>query len=450
VRWSPDGSLVAAVDGAGVLRVYDPAADELVAAVRAHQAQSFSVEWSRDGAMIATGAYDGTARVWGLRDRFLEPLARVSVQDFANGTPGLAFSPESDRLAVSDWAITSTKIVDLGPEGIPEIANVSAEPWSRPAFAGSDLLVVDPRSGIPEAVPLGAGPAGSAGERERRFGSRPLGWPGLVIDDEGARIAAYDERGSRIVVLDARTGSLLDEQVLDGDGRIEAIDWSPDGDRIAYARNIDDNRSEVAVIDTAGKVLASTTLDRMFVSDVSFSADGDRLAFTESLRQRANPAVDGIRVWDWRSGESEWIAQLSQDIEFDPSGRFLAATRVNQGVADIYDATTLERVTTLSGSQSTFIRLVFGPDGSIATAGDDGAVRLWDAASGAELGLLRSPAAVTQVQFDDTGDRLVSVDDSGVARVWTLDLDELLSIAESRLTRDLTEAECRRYLHTDC
>jgi WD40 repeat protein/DNA-binding SARP family transcriptional activator len=450
VRWSPDGSLVAAVDGAGVLRVYDPAADELVAAVRAHPAQSFAVEWSRDGAMIATGAYDGTARVWGLRDRFLEPLARVSVQDFANGTPGLAFSPESDRLAVSDWAITSTKIIDLGPEGIPEIANVSADPWRRAAIAASDLLVVDPRSGIAAAVPLGAGPAGSDGEGERRFGSRPVGWPGLVIDDEGARIAAYDERGSRIIVLDARTGSLLDEHVLDGDRGIESLDWSPDGDRIAYARPIDDERSEVAVIDTSGEVLASTTLDGMFVSDVSFSADGDRLAFTESLRQRADPAVDGIRVWDWRSGESDRIAQLSHDVEFDPSGRFLAATRVNQGIADVYDATTLDRVTTLSGSQSTFIRLVFGPDGSIATAGDDGAVRFWDAASGAELGSLRSPAPVTQVAFDATGDRLVSVDDSGVARVWTLDLDELLSIAESRLTRDLTEAECRRYLHTDC
>ena len=133
------------------------------------------------------------------------------MQDFANGTPGLAFSPESDRLAVSDWAITSTKIVDLGPEGIPEIANVSADPWRRPAFAGSDLLVVDPKSGIAEAVPLGADLTGPAVRPERRFGSRPVDWPGLAMDDEGSRIAAYDERGSRLVILDARTGALLDE-----------------------------------------------------------------------------------------------------------------------------------------------------------------------------------------------------------------------------------------------
>ena len=215
--------------------------------------------------------------------------------------------------------------------------------------------------------------------------------------------------------------------------------------------SVDDDRSEVAVIDTIRRrPREHDARPACSCSDVTFSADGDRLAFTESLRQRADPAVDGIRVWDWRSGESERIAQLSHDVEFDPSGRFLAATRVNQGVADVYDATTLERVTTLSGSQSTFIRLVFGPDGSIATAGDDGAVRLWDAASGGELGTLRSPAPVTQVAFDATGDRLVSIDETGVARVWTLDLDELLSIADSRLTRELTGAECRRYLHTDC
>jgi len=34
-------------------------------------------------------------------------------------------------------------------------------------------------------------------------------------------------------------------------------------------------------------------------------------------------------------------------------------------------------------------------------------------------------------------------------RVWTLDQEQLVSIAESRLTRTLTDAECRRYLEAD-
>jgi hypothetical protein len=36
-----------------------------------------------------------------------------------------------------------------------------------------------------------------------------------------------------------------------------------------------------------------------------------------------------------------------------------------------------------------------------------------------------------------------------VVRVWALDLHGLLSIAREKVTRDLTAAECRKYLHID-
>jgi DNA-binding SARP family transcriptional activator/WD40 repeat protein len=451
VRWSPDGVMVAAVDLRGLLRVYDAATGELVAAVQAHPAQSFAVEWSRDGAMLATGSYDGTARVWRLGDRYLEPVARVSTQDFANGTPGLAFSPDGDRLAVSDWAITSTKVVDIRPEGLPEVANLEAEPWRAAAFRGDELFFVDPDDGVARTVVIGDGVTTGNGTPERRLGVRSVGWPGLVMDDAGERIAVYDEQASLLEIRDAETGSVLHEHDLGDEAALEAVAWNPAGDRIVYARSTDEGRSaEVIVAETSGEVLASTALDGMAVANVTFSSDGERVAFAASLRQRVDPSVDGIVVWDWRSGDSQRIAQLSNDVEFDRSGRFLAATRVNQRLADVYDADTLERVATLSGSESTFIRLVFGPDGLLATAGDDGAVRLWDAATGAELGSLRAPSPVTQLAFDEAGDRLLAIDETGVARVWTLDIDHLLAIAESRLTRELTDAECRRYLHAGC
>ena len=37
----------------------------------------------------------------------------------------------------------------------------------------------------------------------------------------------------------------------------------------------------------------------------------------------------------------------------------------------------------------------------------------------------------------------------GLIRIYTLDLAELLPLAQSRVTRSLTEAECRQYLHLD-
>jgi hypothetical protein len=33
--------------------------------------------------------------------------------------------------------------------------------------------------------------------------------------------------------------------------------------------------------------------------------------------------------------------------------------------------------------------------------------------------------------------------------VWALDLDELVAMAERGLTRNLTDDECRQYLHTE-
>jgi hypothetical protein len=35
----------------------------------------------------------------------------------------------------------------------------------------------------------------------------------------------------------------------------------------------------------------------------------------------------------------------------------------------------------------------------------------------------------------------------GTVRVWALDLDDLVEIAENELTRTLTDQECQQYLH---
>jgi hypothetical protein len=34
-------------------------------------------------------------------------------------------------------------------------------------------------------------------------------------------------------------------------------------------------------------------------------------------------------------------------------------------------------------------------------------------------------------------------------RIWALELDDLIAIAQDRLTRSFTEEECRQYLHAE-
>jgi WD40 repeat protein len=53
------------------------------------------------------------------------------------------------------------------------------------------------------------------------------------------------------------------------------------------------------------------------------------------------------------------------------------------------------------------------------------------------------------VVFSPDGSKLASVSFDGTARVWALDLDDLIDIARSKLTRTLTHEECRQFLHVD-
>jgi hypothetical protein len=52
--------------------------------------------------------------------------------------------------------------------------------------------------------------------------------------------------------------------------------------------------------------------------------------------------------------------------------------------------------------------------------------------------------------FHPTEPRLYAEVDADVIGIFTLDVDELMEIARSRLSRDLTEEECQLYLRRSC
>ena len=53
------------------------------------------------------------------------------------------------------------------------------------------------------------------------------------------------------------------------------------------------------------------------------------------------------------------------------------------------------------------------------------------------------------MSFDAEGSRLASTGVDGTVRIWELDRAELVRIAEARLTRGLTDDECREFLHAE-
>jgi WD40 repeat protein len=95
--------------------------------------------------------------------------------------------------------------------------------------------------------------------------------------------------------------------------------------------------------------------------------------------------------------------------------------------------------------------VVFSPDGSrVAVQHEDGTVRLFESDTGAQQLVLPSLGCiVSRVAFSPDGTKLASTSPCGGLRIWALDIDDLLEIARRAVSRTLTDAECRQYLHVD-
>ncbi len=162
---------------------------------------------------------------------------------------------------------------------------------------------------------------------------------------------------------------------------------------------------------------------------------------------------DGIpRIWDAETGES--VAEL-----FGPVGDYVAvawasdgariATAGTDGVARVWSIEGREEDFAIVAHDDAMTDISYSPDGDVfATAGHDGSIRLWDARTGeARLVVTDRAASVRSLAFSPNGRRLAAAED--LVRIYMLDVDELVDLATARLTRALSDDECRRYLHVE-
>jgi DNA-binding SARP family transcriptional activator/WD40 repeat protein len=408
--------MVASAGFEGEVWLHDPHDGSIVATLFGHTGVVTAGDFHPDGRRLVTVQQDGGTRVWDVTPAGPSEVGALAI-DYAYGT---LISPSGQAVAAS--------------LGLPD----------EDTFAYADLATGQPYWSIDQWD-------------QWEFPA--------VINDGWTMVALVDSSGDggvRDLVTGDPISSLPDctsPRALSPDGSVLLVNGVDHNRRLPCTSSSVDRRSRVIETATGEELL---DLGERDVSRAVFNPGGvlepGRYLATRSLEFGVTPRP--IEIFDLTTGDliGRYTpeADSALDLRFDPTGRYLAGGTQN-GRAFVLDlsavvagtppeeALVFDRVVGSGGV--TGVRL--NAEGILATSAF-GSLRLWNIHTGELLVDLAIDIELPPTAaFSPDGNILYYSDTDfagNVLRKFHLDTQVLVDLAESRVSRGLTDDECRRYL----
>ena len=418
----------------GSVRIFSSDTGEEIERLRGHAGWAVPGSFDASGEFLASGSADGFVREWDI-----SPRAEIS----------------SVHLGTGYYADSG---VDLsGDEGAAIVYPTETETLFNDFFstmtrhAVGELVLFDLASG--EVTHRIEGVAGKVAR----------------ISPDGTAVVAQtaDERGlGDLAVFNLDTGAELytlpglcrwkpgEVVSLSGDSPCEGLIpladatdlvWSPDGRYIAMSAGAS---QRLLVWDTATRALEFVAEPAGFFpfSAVAYSPDGSVLA----VSSKTGMWVYDAATWDLiatttHTGRPSWVMRFTSD------GSSIITAQAHSGDVRIYDTATWEERNIRAGIAQTRDMAVSKDETMVAVSSSDGSIHLLDLETGALLDLISlENRDITNIEFIDGDTRLLISHATGPLEILTLDIDELVRVARSRISRSLTDEECSAYLIDPC
>lgn len=424
VALSPDGRLLGSASLDGSAKVWDAETGRNITTLAGHTGSLLDVAFSPDGARLSTASIDGSAKVW----------------DAATGRELLSLLGHKKAVSATIFDPTGTTLFTSSWDGLVKRWDVAS---GHSGFVNSVAFDRDGRRLVTASADKTARIWDFASGRELHVLSGHTAEVRQAVFSPDGRLVATASTDRTARIWEARTGRQV--HVLPAKTPLNAVAFSPGfGGLVATAGS------------DGSVVLWDTSTGRRVLALPSHPGGVNGVAFDPGGFRVATAGVDGVTIWEIASGRA--VRKIPDHtgavlrVSYSDDGRFLA-TAGEGGTAALWDAHSGRLLRTFRGHASAVSDVVFCKDCErLATASWDRTVRVWDLTeqrSTPELTIVQ-PAQINSVAFSPDDRYLATAGADKTINEFPLDDDDLVQLAESRVTRSLTPEECETYLHETC
>jgi WD40 repeat protein/serine/threonine protein kinase len=459
VAFSPDKKTLATGDDRGWIFLWDARSGNKIPMFQfqAHSTTIWSLAFSHDGKQLASGCWDGTAKIWDVATHQL----RANLPRRKDRIWCVAFSADSKLLALASGE-HGVLLWDVDRKEMRGSLDIATCPLSV-AFSPKDglLAVGDSLGGVRLWNVVSGQPRdgfeGHAGQVRLAFST----------DGKTLATAGHDKT---VILWDVATRQKL-SQLAEFQQMIESIAFSSDGRLLATGGGNwrDPGASgEVTLWDVVkhkklahfvghagcvhtvafspdGKTLASASHDQTVrIWDVPSSTPTVRslsghtlmvwgMAWTPDGQMLASASLDKtVRIWR-REGDGWQMGQVleahpggARSVAFSRNGRILA-TGGHDSTVKLWhwDGMRWHQGRTLRGHKDSVHAVAFAPDGSLASGGGSwpqkarGEVKIWNVRTGEELASLAGHEVhVNALTFSPDGKWLATASADLTVKLW--------------------------------